>query len=124
MASACAPTEGVEQVRELVVVSRGPVEGRVELHPHLGDGVLENINELSEIPCGFSLLYICCWGTVPEVPRYTMSPVGTFLNFRFLETSLGWLSNVQGSLVAGLCVRLWQAIYPALGMRFPRLASL
>ena len=38
-----------EQAGELVPVLRGPVEGRVGLHHPLGDGVLERVDELSEV---------------------------------------------------------------------------
>ena len=38
-----------EQAGELVAVLRGPVEGWVGLHHPLGDGVLERVDELSEV---------------------------------------------------------------------------
>ena len=38
-----------EQPGQLVAVLRGPVEGRVGLHHPLGDGVLERVDELSEV---------------------------------------------------------------------------
>ena len=38
-----------EQAGEPVAVLRGPVEGRVGLHHPLSDGVLECVDELSEV---------------------------------------------------------------------------
>ena len=43
------PQRLAEQAGHLVPVLRGPVEGRVGFHHPLGDGVLERVDELSEV---------------------------------------------------------------------------